>query len=75
MQLDATQIETAQNVKRLGHLDIPGGGQVEVQGNYAYIGHMDPPHGTSIVDISNPREPRVVLQMFKSLPSTTPSRS
>lgn len=62
--MDATLVETAHNVKRLGHLDIPGGGQVEVQGNYAYIGHMDPPHGTSIIDISNPRDPKIVSQIM-----------
>lgn len=62
--MDATLVETAHNVKRLGHLDIAGGGQVEVQGNYAYIGHMDPPHGTSIVDISNPAAPKVVSQIM-----------
>jgi hypothetical protein len=48
------------NVTRLSRLDIPGGGQIEVQGNYAYIGHMSPPHGTSIVDVSDPRKPRRV---------------
>lgn len=48
------------NVRRLAHLDIPGGGQVMVQGNYAYVGHMRPPHGTSIIDVSDPRNPRVV---------------
>ena len=48
------------NMKRIARLDIPGGGQIEVQGDYAYIGHMSPPHGTSIVDISDPRKPRRV---------------
>ncbi|HCK07725.1 MAG TPA: hypothetical protein DHW01_05815, partial [Rhodobacter sp.] len=45
------------NIKRIGHLDIAGGGQVVTQGDYAYIGHMDAPHGTSIIDISNPKDP------------------
>ncbi|MBI4082561.1 MAG: RNA polymerase subunit sigma-70 [Candidatus Lambdaproteobacteria bacterium] len=52
------------NVKRLARLDLAGGGQVVVQGDYAYIGHMDPPHGTSIVDVSNPRKPRIVSQIM-----------
>ena len=47
-------------VRRISRLDIAGGGQIEVKGNYAYIGHMAPPHGTSILDISDPRAPRVV---------------
>ena len=42
---------------------FPGGGQVEVKGNYAYIGHMSPPHGTSIVDISDPRKPRLASRI------------
>ncbi|MCH8091251.1 MAG: RNA polymerase subunit sigma-70, partial [Proteobacteria bacterium] len=51
---------TAKNIKRLSRIDIPGGGQIIVDGKYAYIGHMDPPHGTSILDISDPKNPRVV---------------
>jgi hypothetical protein len=50
----------AHNVRRLARLEMPGGGQVVVQGHYAYIGHMDPPAGTSIVDVSDPRKPRLV---------------
>ncbi|MEE8515240.1 MAG: RNA polymerase subunit sigma-70, partial [Alphaproteobacteria bacterium] len=50
----------AHNVKRIGHIDIPGGGQVVTQGNLAFIGHMDPPHGTSIIDISDLTAPRVI---------------
>src|SRR3972149_6879709 len=53
----------AHKVRRLAHLDIPGGGQVVVQGNYAYIGHMRPPHGTPILDISDPRKPRVAAEI------------
>jgi hypothetical protein len=48
------------NVKRVGHLDLPGAGQVAVQGRYAYIGHMKPPHGTTILDVSDPARPRIV---------------
>lgn len=50
----------AKNIARIAHLDLPGGGQVIVDKGYAYIGHMKPPHGTSIVDISDPKRPRVV---------------
>jgi len=55
--------QLARNIRRIGHLNIPGGGQVVVQGQYAYIGHMKPPHGTSIVDISDPASPRVVASI------------
>jgi hypothetical protein len=50
----------ARNVTRVSRLEIPGGGQVVVQGRYAFVGHMDPPHGTTIVDVQDPKHPRVV---------------
>lgn len=53
----------AHNVHRLGHIDIPGGGQVVVDGKYAYVGHMEPPHGTSILDVSDPAAPKLVSQI------------
>ena len=53
----------ARNVRRIGHLDIPGGGQVVVKDGYAYVGHMSPPDGTSIIDIRDPANPRVVGQI------------
>src|SRR5215831_20694977 len=51
----------ARNVRRLGHLDLPGAGQVTVAGNYAYVGHIPNKEdlGTSIVDISDPQNPRL----------------
>jgi len=52
------------NVKRLGRLDIPGGGQIRVHGNYAFVGHMNPPHGTTIADISEPANPRVLTTLM-----------
>jgi hypothetical protein len=52
----------ARNVRRLGHLDLAGAGQVAVVGSHAYVGHIpNADHlGTSIIDISDPRRPRVV---------------
>ena len=57
--------QLARNVTRLGHLDLPGAGQVYVQGEYAYIGHLPNKNnlGTSIVDASDPRKPRLVAQI------------
>lgn len=54
------EVPLAHNVRHLGRLDIPGGGQIVVQGDYAYVGHMKPPYGTSIIDISDPAHPKVV---------------
>jgi hypothetical protein len=48
------------NMRRLGRLDIAGGGQVVVENGYAFIGHMKPPHGTSIVDVRDPKNPKLV---------------
>ena len=52
----------ARNVRRLGHLDLAGAGQVTVAGSHAYVGHIpNQDHlGTSIIDISDPGRPRVV---------------
>ena len=53
----------AHRMKRLGHLDLPGGGQVVVQGNHAFIGHMEAPYGTTILDVSEPSQPRIVAEI------------
>ena len=50
----------ARNVRQISHLDIPGGGQIVVQDNLAFVGHMDPPNGTSIIDISDIENPKVL---------------
>ena len=56
----------AHKVRRLGHLDLPGGGQVTVAGSHAYVGHIPSEQhlGTSIIDISDPRKPRVVATVM-----------
>lgn len=51
-------------MRLVGQLDIPGGGQVVVEGSHAFIGHMKPPYGTSILDISNPADPKVISQIM-----------
>ncbi|MGR3341640.1 MAG: hypothetical protein ACU0DI_00120 [Paracoccaceae bacterium] len=56
----STEYTLQRNIKRIGHIDIPGGGQIVVDDGHAYVGHMKPPDGTSIVDISDPAAPRVV---------------
>ncbi len=62
MKIDL-DIPLSRNVRRVGQLDIPGGGQVVVDGGYAYVGHMKPPDGTSILDVSDPRQPRIVARI------------
>ena len=54
------------NVKRLARLELPGAGQVTVDGKYAYVGHITNKErlGTSILDVSDPRNPRLLTQLF-----------
>lgn len=58
----------ARNFTRLSRLDIPGGGQVRVEDGYCYVGHMDAPHGTTIIDVKDPRAPRIVSRVMMEDP-------
>ena len=59
---DRPNSSLAHNVRRLGHLDLAGAGQVTISDGHAFVGHLPNPDGlgTSIVDISDPGKPRVV---------------
>jgi hypothetical protein len=56
----------SRNVQRLSRLELPGAGQVTVEGRHAYVGHITNKQGlgTSILDVSDPRQPRVLTQIF-----------
>jgi hypothetical protein len=58
--------QLARNVRRLSRLELPGAGQVSVEGSYAYVGHITNKQrlGTSILDISDPRKPRLLTQIL-----------
>jgi hypothetical protein len=58
-------VKLAHKVKRLGHLDLAGAGQVTVKGNYAYIGHIPNKDqlSTTILDIADPKKPRVIAKL------------
>ncbi len=62
---DMTNVKLAHNMTRLAHLELPGAGQVYVEGGYAYIGHLTNKDrlGTTILDVSDPRKPRIVSQI------------
>src|SRR5690554_1710634 len=53
------------NVTRLSRLELPGAGQVYVDGRYAYVGHITNSEGlgTSILDVADPKNPRVIAQL------------
>ncbi len=55
----------AHNVRRLSHLDLPGAGQVFIAGSHAFIGHIANRQsaGTTILDVADPRKPRIVSQV------------
>ena len=69
---DMTNVKLAHNMTRLAHLELPGAGQVYVEGSYAYIGHLTNKDrlGTTILDVSDPRKPRIVSQIQLDDPSS-----
>jgi hypothetical protein len=62
----------SRNVKRLGHLDLPGAGQVTIAGKFAYVGHIPNKQnlGTSIIDISDPAKPKLVATITLDDPTS-----
>src|SRR5258705_10468165 len=70
--MDRSPQPLARNVPRLSHLDLPGAGQVTVAGDYAYVGHIPNKQrlGTSILDVRDPRNPKVLSQIFLDDPDS-----
>lgn len=60
------------NIKHISRIELPGAGQICVQGQYAYVGHIPNKAqlGTSILDVSDPRQPRIVSQIVLDDPSS-----
>lgn len=58
-----TRTPVAKNVRRIGHLDLPGGGQIMVRGDLAIVGYLDPPNGTAILDVSDPTRPQILSEI------------
>ncbi len=64
--MDASNTTTpgrSANCTHLAHIDCPGGGQVWVEGTTLYIGHMRNPSGTTIVDVADPRKPKIIARI------------
>ena len=59
-----TSVHASSNIRHLSRMELPGGGQIAIQGNYAYVGHQNGPEGTTILDISDPRKPRIVSRLM-----------
>ncbi len=66
MNVASANTALAHKVRRLGHLDLPGAGQVTIADGHAYVGHLPNADllGTSILDISDPRNPRVIATVM-----------
>ena len=56
------------NIRHLCRMEIAGGGQIVIDGNYAYVGHQHRPHGTTILDISDPRKPKILSTLTPGHP-------
>ncbi|MBX9777355.1 MAG: RNA polymerase subunit sigma-70 [Xanthobacteraceae bacterium] len=56
------------NIRHLSRMELPGGGQIVIQGTTAFVGHQVGPEGTSILDISDPRKPKIVSQIMSPHP-------
>ncbi len=50
-------------MKQAGYFDCAGGGQIVVRDGIAYVGHMRAPHGTSIVDVRDPKNPKLLAEL------------
>ena len=70
--MDRSPQHLARNVTRLAHLDLPGAGQVTVAGDFAYVGHIPNKQrlGTSILDVRDPKSPKVLSQIFLDDPDS-----
>jgi len=53
----------AKGFKEIGFIDCKGGGQVVVDGTTAYVGHTTGPEATTIIDVSDPANPRQIAQI------------
>jgi hypothetical protein len=49
---------TGVGIRQVGYFDCAGGGQVVVENNIAYVAHMRSPHGTSVIDVRDPKNPK-----------------
>ena len=49
------------NIRHLSRMELSGGGQIVIQGTTAFVGHQHGPEGTTILDISDPRKPKIAV--------------
>ena len=56
------------NIRHLSRMELEGGGQIVLDKNYAYVGHQHRVQGTTILDIADPRKPKVVSTLMPNHP-------
>ena len=64
----STKTYASDNIRHLSRTEIPGGGQIVIDRHYAYIGHQHRPDGTTILDISDPRKPKILSEVKTTHP-------
>src|SRR5918999_4482791 len=64
----STAPRASSNIRHLSRMEIAGGGQIVIEGNYAYVGHQHRPQGTTILDISDPRKPKILSTLTPGHP-------
>jgi hypothetical protein len=67
----ALSLGSKRSIGPVSWTDCAGGGQVVVQNGIAYIGNMRNPQGTLIVDVKDPKKPKIISQL--SMPPGTHS--
>jgi hypothetical protein len=63
-----TAPRASSNIRHLCRMELAGGGQIVIGGNYAYVGHQHRPNGTTILDISDPRKPKILSTLTPNHP-------
>jgi len=56
------------NIRHLSRMELEGGGQIVLDGKYAYVGHQHRIQGTTIIDIGDPRKPKIVSTLMPNHP-------
>ena len=56
------------NIRHLSRMELEGGGQIVLDGKYAYVGHQHRFQGTTILDINDPRKPKIVSTLMPNHP-------
>jgi hypothetical protein len=59
---------SSDNVRHLSWMEVPGGGQIVIKGSTAFVGHQHGPDGTTILDIADPRQPKIVGKLMLANP-------